>query len=188
MALVTEQPDDTPSTITEPPRQSKALTLPSFDSAKIKITGGMSDESLDNPPDRDDKRTYVVETVCVDHEIKNIDGEPRLVCSMQQTSIYERGRVPIVDEGRPKALFDFVSDDQLWEQARDTAFERGEVIDDVITDFLRDYVTAGNADGSETASSGDADTAQEQLDVDTKTDGDKVLRPAFSHSKKETDE
>gem|GEM_PF-4527800 len=57
------------------------------------------------------------------------------------------------------------------------------MIDDVITDFLRDYVTAGNADTSETPSSDDADTAQAELDVDTKSDGDKVLRPAFSHSK-----
>ena len=111
------------------------------------------------------------------------DGEEKVTHVIEVDSAYERGKVPIVDEGKPAGLFDFVSDQDLWQEARDSAFERGEVIDDVITDFLRDYITAGDADSSDVSSSDDADTAQAELDVDTKTDGDKVLRPAFSDGK-----
>lgn len=139
---------------------------------------------LEEPPAKDQAVTLIVKGTCVGvHNDTMKDGEEKVTHVIEVDSAYERGRVPIVDEGKPAGLFDFVSDQDLWQEARDSAVERGEVIDDVITDFLRDYVTSGNADTSETPSSDDADTAQEELDVDTKSDGDKVLRPAFSDTK-----
>lgn len=94
MALITETPDDIPS----------AQTQPLIAAAKVKIVGGMSEYALENPPAVGESRTYIVKGVCKKHHMDKVDGEDRLVVDIEQTSIYERGKVPIVDEQQP-ALF-----------------------------------------------------------------------------------
>lgn len=137
---------------------------------------------LGDPPAKDDSVTLIVKGTCTGVHLDTMkDGEEKVTHVIEVDSAYERGKVPIVDEGKPAGLFDFVSDQDLWQEARDTAFERGEVIDDVITGFLRDYITS--ADQSETPSTPDADPEPDAVDVDTKADGGKVLRPEFSDTK-----
>lgn len=80
----------------------KGITLanpePLFEAAKVKIVGGMSAYALDNPPAIGEERTYIVKARCKKHETDRVDGEDRLIVQMEHLSIYERGRVPIVDE------------------------------------------------------------------------------------------
>ena len=166
MALATEPPPELPSTTADP----NAIDA---DEAYIKIR--VNGLKLPNPPGKHDSVTLIVKGTCYEVQDKTAaDGEDRLVHLIDAESIYERGKVPIVDEG-PKGLFDFVSDQRLWETAKDAAFERGEVLDDVVTGWLRDYINAEPAD----------DTPAPADDVDTKTDGGQVIRPAFSDQKKD---
>ena len=88
MALITETPDKLPT----------AQTQPLIPAAKVKIVGGMSQYALENPPEVGDERTYIVKGICKKHHIDRVDGEDRLVVDIEHTSIYERGKVPIVDE------------------------------------------------------------------------------------------
>ncbi|QKO02379.1 hypothetical protein SEA_BLINGBLING_58 [Gordonia phage BlingBling] len=163
MALASEPPPELPSTT--------AGLDPDSDGQYIKIR--VNGLKLDNPPAKGEAVTLIVKGTC--HEIHDKtmkDGEDKVVHYIDADSVYERGKVPIVDEG-PKGLFDFVSDQRLWETAKDAAFERGEVLDDVVTGWLRDYINA------EPAEDAPAD------DLDTKTDGGQVIRPAFSDQKKD---
>ncbi|WP_207842586.1 hypothetical protein [Williamsia soli] len=73
--------------------------------AKVKIVGGMSEYALEDPPEYGEERTYIVKAWCKKVHLDEVDGEPRMVVDMLQTSIYERGKVPIVDEPQP-GLFD----------------------------------------------------------------------------------
>ncbi|MDJ0006485.1 hypothetical protein [Gordonia alkanivorans] len=167
MALATEPPPELPTTSGDPNATSSDEQY-----VKIRVNG----LKLDNPPAKGDSVTLIVKGTC--HEIHDKtmkDGEDKVVHYIDAESIYERGKVPIVDEG-PKGLFDFVSDQRLWETAKDAAFERGEVLDDVVTGWLRDYINAKPADD---------DPVAPAADVDTKTDGGHVIRPAFSDQKKD---
>ncbi|UVK59001.1 hypothetical protein SEA_KAPPAFARMDELTA_63 [Gordonia phage KappaFarmDelta] len=164
MALATEPPPELPST-------TSGLDPDNSDGQYIKIR--VNGLKLDNPPSKGEAVTLIVKGTC--HEIHDKtmkDGEDKVVHYIDAESVYERGKVPIVDEG-PKGLFDFVSDQRLWETAKDAAFERGEVLDDVVTGWLRDYINA------EPAEDAPAD------DLDTKTDGGQVIRPAFSDQNKD---
>lgn len=99
MGHITEAPEDL--AVSNP--------QPLVGAAKVKITGGMSDTALDNPPEYGEYRTYIVKAWCKKVHLDQVDGEPRMVVDMCQVSIYEKGKVPIVDEPQP-GLFD--ADDQ----------------------------------------------------------------------------
>jgi len=101
MALVNTPPDNL----------AQAIQEPLIEAARVKITGGLSDSALGDPPELEESRTYIVKARCVDRHYKIIDGEKRLICYMAQESIYERGKVPIVDENQP-GLFDAAGDDE----------------------------------------------------------------------------
>ncbi|QFG08122.1 hypothetical protein SEA_PCORAL7_62 [Gordonia phage PCoral7] len=170
MALATEPPPQLPSTTAGPDQDTG-------DEAYIKIR--VNGLKLPNPPAKHDSITLIVKGTCYEVQDKTAaDGEDRLVHLIDADSIYERGRVPIVDD-KPKGLFDFVSDQRLWETAKDAAFEKGEVLDDVVTAFLRDYINQEPDDDKNDTTPGAVD------DVDTKADGGKVIRPEFSDSKKD---
>ncbi|UVF60336.1 hypothetical protein SEA_MURP_62 [Gordonia phage Murp] len=169
MALATEPPPELPRTTDDPTQKD----LGEGEYIKIRVDG----LKLPNPPAKNESVTLIVKGTCREiHDKTMKDGEDRLVHYIDADSIYERGKVPIVDEA-PKGLFDFVSDQRLWETAKDAAFERGEVLDDVVTGWLRDYINQEPAGGEEPAD-----------DVDTKTDGGQVIRPTFSDQKKDGDD
>ncbi|WP_152538118.1 hypothetical protein [Williamsia sp. D3] len=65
----------------------------------------MSEYALDDPPEYGEYRTYVVKAWCKKVHLDQVDGEPRMVVDMCQVSMYEQGKVPIVDEKQP-GLFD----------------------------------------------------------------------------------
>lgn len=95
----------------QPPDDIPKANAPIFEdepsTAKVKIIGGMSEHALQNPPRIGEKRVYWVEAFCKKHELDHVDGETRLVCVMEHSSIYEKGKVPIVDEKRGEpGLFD----------------------------------------------------------------------------------
>ena len=102
--LVTDQPEDTPTTDTlksVPSPEAHALQIPAIDSTFVKFTG-TSGELVDNPPERREERTYIVKAVCKGYDIRDrADGEERVVAVMDIVSCYERGKVPIVDENQP---------------------------------------------------------------------------------------
>lgn len=103
MAVITGKPENLPTTDTlksVPDPENHALQIPAIDATFVKFTG-TSGELLDNPPERRDKRTYIVKAVCKGYDIRDrADGEERVVAVMEITSCYERGRVPIVDENQ----------------------------------------------------------------------------------------
>lgn len=92
MGLVTDNPGDL-----EP--------QPLIEAAKVKIVGGMSEYALEDPPKYGEHRTYIVKAWCKKQHLDKVDGEDRMVVDMHQISIYEQGKVPIVDEAQPM-LFD----------------------------------------------------------------------------------
>lgn len=110
--LVTNKPEDVPTTDTlksVPDPESHALQIPAIDATFVKFTG-TSGDVLDNPPEQDEERTYIVKAACKGYDIRTrADGERRVVAVMDITSCYERGKVPIVDENQA-SLF-AVSDD-----------------------------------------------------------------------------
>lgn len=145
---------------------------------------------IPNPPEKDDAITLIVKGTCVGvHNDTMKDGEDKVTHVIEAESIYERGKVPIVDEG-PKGLFDFVSDQRLWETAKDAAFEKGENLDDVVSGWLRDYINGSGIDDEpedEPEHDDEDDQPSGALDLDTKVNGDKVIRPDFSDTNKDDD-
>lgn len=104
MGLVTDQPDNLPTTnaLDKLPIKGGAVSLqiPAIDATFVKFVG-TSGELLDNPPERREERTYIVKAVCKGYDIRDrADGEDRVVAVMEITSCFERGRVPIVDENQ----------------------------------------------------------------------------------------
>lgn len=106
MALVSDKPDNLEQ-------------FPIIEAAKVKIVGGMSEFALEDPPDVGEKRTYIVETVCKKQHLDKIDGEHRMVCDMEQTSIYEQGKVPIVDEAQPMLFDEAMAAEDIDEDTED---------------------------------------------------------------------
>lgn len=118
MALVKDKPEDVtpadPDTLADiPATGAVALTLPTIDATFVKFTG-TSGELLDNPPEQDVERTYIVKAKCSGYDIRTrADGERRVVAIMDITSCYERGRVPIVDESQPSLYaVDYTEEEQ----------------------------------------------------------------------------
>ena len=107
--LVTDQPENIPVTTKNdldnlkiPPSQGgpQTLQIPAIDATFVKFTG-TSGDLLDNPPEQDESRTYIVKAVCTGYDIRTrADGERRVVAVMDIESCFERGRVPIVDENQ----------------------------------------------------------------------------------------
>lgn len=108
--LVTDQPENITTTTKNgldnlplPPSHggTHPLQIPAIESTFVKFTG-TSGELLDNPPEQDESRTYIVKAKCTGYDIRTrADGERRVVAVMDIESCYERGRVPIVDENQP---------------------------------------------------------------------------------------
>lgn len=101
--LVKDQPENIPTTDTLksiPDPGNHVLQIPAIDATFVKFTG-TSGDLLDNPPDQDEERTYIVKGFCKGYDIRTrADGERRVVAVMEITSCFERGRVPIVDENQ----------------------------------------------------------------------------------------
>ena len=114
MGHITEAPENLPKAerpLIEAPR-----------AAKVKIVGGMSEYALEDPPEYGEERTYIVKAWCKKVHLDEVDGEPRMVVDMLQTSIYERGKVPIVDERQP-GLFDADDEKEAEGETSDAADE-----------------------------------------------------------------
>lgn len=154
---------------------------------KIRVDG----LKLPNPPAKGESVTLIVKGTCREiHDKTMKDGEDKVVHYINADSIYERGKVPIVDEN-PKGLFDFVSDQRLWETAKDAAFEKGENLDDVVSGWLRDYINGSGIEDDDPEDEPEHDDQDDEpsgeLDLDTKVNGDKVIRPDFSDTNKDDD-
>lgn len=103
--LVTDQPEDLPvssdALASKNPLDSQPIQGALIEAAMVQFSGNSGD-LLDNPPDLDHERVYIVKATCI--EVKNKrrdDGEVRTTTVMKIDSCYERGRVPIVDEAQP---------------------------------------------------------------------------------------
>lgn len=110
MALIdsVEAPEGTPSTVTPPPdtAASKPVQGALIEAAFVKFSGTSGGE-LDDPPKLDDERTYIVTGKCKKVEsVLRADHEERFTVTMEITSCYERGKVPIVDEAQPSLFAD----------------------------------------------------------------------------------
>lgn len=114
MALIKDQPEDlteaNPDALKDIPAPgSHPLQLAAIEATFVKFVG-TSGDLIDNPPEQDDERTYIVKAKCSGFDIrKRKDGERRVVAVMEITSCYERGRVPIVNED--PALYSVSYDD-----------------------------------------------------------------------------
>lgn len=103
--LVTDQPENIAETTKNDLDHLKIdgahpLQIPAIESTFVKFTG-TSGELLDNPPEQDEQRTYIVKATCSGYDIRTrADGERRVVAVMDIESCYERGKVPIVDENQ----------------------------------------------------------------------------------------
>lgn len=93
--LVTDKPEGVPSTnaLDKQPIQGALI-----EAAFVKFAG-TSASALDDPPELDEARTYIVKATCtaVHHELRR-DNEERITITMAIDSLYEQGKVPIVDE------------------------------------------------------------------------------------------
>jgi hypothetical protein len=105
MALIVDQPEDLPvssdALASTNPLDSQPIQGALIEAAMVQFSGNSGD-LLDNPPDLDHERVYIVKATCI--EVKNKrrdDGEVRTTTVMKIESCYERGRVPIVDEAQP---------------------------------------------------------------------------------------
>jgi hypothetical protein len=93
MALITDQPETLPSTnaLDGLPIQGALI-----EEAVVQFSGNSRD-LIENPPELDDERTYVVKATCV--EVKNKrrdDGEVRTTVVMHIDSCHEQGKVPTI--------------------------------------------------------------------------------------------
>ena len=117
--LVTDQPEDIAVTTKNdldnlPIPGAHPLQIPAIEATFVKFTG-TSGDLLDNPPEQDEERTYIVKASCSGYDIRTrADGERRVVAVMDIESCYERGKVPIVDENQG-SLFPESGDDSADE-------------------------------------------------------------------------
>ena len=97
MSIVTEQPDGIPSTnaLDNQPIQGALI-----EAAFVRFAGS-STVALDDPPELDESRTYIVKATCVKRltELRK-DKEELLSVTMKIDSCYEQGKVPIVNENQ----------------------------------------------------------------------------------------
>lgn len=108
--LVTDKPDNLPSgndldkfKVSQP--MQGALIEASF------VTfAGTSGGMIEDPPDLDDERTYIVKASC--KEVKRArrkDNEERVTTVMEITSVFEQGKVPTI--ASPGSLFEGQDDE-----------------------------------------------------------------------------
>ncbi|MGV0793052.1 hypothetical protein [Mycolicibacterium sp. XJ1819] len=97
MAEITTAPKDLPTTnaLADQPVQGALI-----EAAFVRFTG-TSAVALEDPPELDVPKTYIVKATCVKrmNELRK-DNEERLTVVMEIDSCYERGKVPIVDENQ----------------------------------------------------------------------------------------
>lgn len=103
MGMIKDQPEALPSTDALNPTPGVQGAL--IESAWVKFAG-TSHIALEDPPELDEPRTYIVKATCkkVETTLRK-DNEERHAVVMEIDSIYERGKVPIVDDKQP-TLFD----------------------------------------------------------------------------------
>lgn len=112
MALVTGQPENLPTT--------NALAQGALiEEAFIKFSGG-SGKALGDPPTKGESRTYIVKATCTKilDEVRK-DNEDRLTITMDIDSLYEQGKVPIVDENQGSLYAVDDEDDDSGEEGDD---------------------------------------------------------------------
>jgi len=92
--LVKDQPENLPTTNELDKFSPVQGAL--IESAVVKFTGNGG--ALDDPPQLEEQRTYVVKATCVghDHRLRK-DGEERVTAIMEIDSCYEKGKQPDVD-------------------------------------------------------------------------------------------
>lgn len=102
MGIVTEMPQDTPSTNA---LDNLPLQQPLIDAAYVRFTGS-SAGALEDPPELDETRTYVVTATCkqVNHSMRK-DNEERVTTVMEISVLHEQGKTPAKAAEDP-ALFD----------------------------------------------------------------------------------
>lgn len=81
-----------------------------IEEAFIRFLGG-SAAALGDPPGKGEQRTYIVKATCTKHIDEIRKEADRLTCVMEIDSLYERGKVPIVDENQ-EPLFPAQPDDE----------------------------------------------------------------------------
>lgn len=113
MAEVTQKPTGLPSTND---LDKFPIQKPLIETAFTRFNGN-SPEQLENPPDLDGERTYVVTAQCVGVDRRRRkDGEERVTAVMQITSCHEQGKVPAADDSQG-GLFDDAGADSEGEGA-----------------------------------------------------------------------
>jgi hypothetical protein len=103
--LVTDKPEDTPSTNALDNPNKRPIQGALIEAAWVKFAG-TSHIALEDPPELDEGRTYIVKATCrkVETTLRK-DNEERHAVVMEIDTIYEQGKVPIVDEKQP-SLFE----------------------------------------------------------------------------------
>lgn len=107
MAEATERtaPDWVPTTNAlagiEEPRQGVLI-----DAAYVRFSGSSSG-TLDNPPELEEERTYIVRATCtaVNRTVRK-DKEERVTTVMEIQWLYEQGRAPVSGDSNQHPLFD----------------------------------------------------------------------------------
>lgn len=99
MALITEPPADIPTTNAldgiEEPRQGVII-----DAAYVRFAG-TSTGSLDDPPELEESRIYIVKATCVgiDRRLRK-DSEERVTVVMEIDWLHEKGKAPVLEDNQ----------------------------------------------------------------------------------------
>ncbi len=102
MALIKDEPEHIGTT----DELAKTVQGALIEAAWVKFAGS-SVVALDDPPELDESRVYIVKATCRKREnTLRKDHEERLAVTMEIDSCYERGKVPIVDEDQPSLFAD----------------------------------------------------------------------------------
>lgn len=105
MTKVTEMPTDLPTT-NALDNIDKPIQGALIEAAFVRFSGS-SAVALDDPPELDEPRTYIVKATCksVNHALRK-DNEERVTVVMEIDSCYEQGKVPIVDDNQASLFGD----------------------------------------------------------------------------------
>lgn len=103
MAEVTEMPTGLPSTNA---LDNLPLQQPLIEAAYVRFTGS-SAGALEDPPELDETRVYVITATCkqVNHAIRK-DNEERVVTVMEINSLHEQGKTPPPASDDQPGLYD----------------------------------------------------------------------------------
>lgn len=96
MAEIKDKPEGLKSTnaLDDLPAQGALI-----EAAVVKFTGNGG--ALDDPPNLEEQRTYIVKATCVghDHRLRK-DGEERVTAIMEIDACWEKGKQPDVDQNQ----------------------------------------------------------------------------------------